>query len=409
MSLILQSILLGISLILAHPAYAQMGLEGFSSGRYEVRKPKQRRPASESENKVYTNNDDEKAKALRPDELVVEEKTKNDAELVKNKQTQKVDQQAEIFKTDQTQKSAQPEKLKQDSAKQELRKLEPPKGLAEVEMVSEEKAQEPSLQQQAESLFSNKTEDIYEFYREQVHPEDSRNNRVELEVNPLIAYMDSQSNYSFRDYTSLFNGFKIKSNIWFTPRIGVTGQILSSLAADVDSVNADRSRIPVKFEFFDLGLNFRTFFGVSRKASSVEFSLLYNDDKMTVPNTNTSRARLKTSGLGVAVKNRIPSSANYAWVVGGSFFPSLQHIESETGAAVTSGTSQESARLGVEFGGEWKFSKENQILWNLNSSVERNIFDGAAQSPDPSTGLTPSNVSVTNALYMFSLGYRWGH
>ncbi len=76
---------------------------------------------------------------------------------------------------------------------------------------------------------------------------------------------------------------------------------------------------------------------------------------------------------------------------------------------MNSGSSDESTRLGLIFGGEWKFTRESQVLWGLDISTERNVFDGPASLPDPSTGETPSNVSVTNSLYMFSLGYRWGH
>jgi hypothetical protein len=105
----------------------------------------------------------------------------------------------------------------------------------------------------------------------------------------------------------------------------------------------------------------------------------------------------------------MPSSHNYAWVFGGSFFPRLQHTESQTGINLQSGAAGESIRIGLDLGGEWKFTRESQMIWNLAVSAERNIFTGAANLVDPETSLTPSNVGVTNSLYMFSLGYRWGH
>jgi hypothetical protein len=269
-------------------------------------------------------------------------------------------------------------------------------------------AEEPTISEQAESLFSSKAEKVYDFYRVQVHPDDIRNNKVELEVMPVMAYADSQSNYSFRQYHSLFNALKLKTNVWFTPRIGVSGQMMFSLAADMDSVS-DSSRVPTKYEFVDLGINFRKFFGVSRLSNSMEFSVLYSDNKVNVDAESTTRPRLKTSGVGLGLKARLPMSEGYAWTFGGSFFPRLQHSEVETGADIRSGSSDENIRIGLDLGGEFKFSRDSQLLWNLGLSTERNTFTGAASLTDPHTGLTPENVSVTNSLYMFSLGYRWGH
>lgn len=380
-------ILVGL-LTLSFQTQAQTGLEGFSSGRYEVRKSskKVRNPASEGETApVVTDADGIKVRTLKASELAAEEKARKDAELAKIEAEKK-----------EAEKKALEAKAAQEAAK-----------VTESAETSSP-VQEPGIGEQAESLFSSKAEKIYDFYRETIHPDDVRNNRVELDVAPVVAYNDAQSNYSYRDYQSFFNALKIKTNVWLTPLIGVSGQIMFSFAADVDSVNST-SRVPAKYEFVDLGVNFRKFFGVSRKSSSVEFSILLSDNKMNVPSDNTSRARLKSQGFGVGMKARIPTSANYAWVVGGSFFPRLQHTESATGATIESGSPEESIRLGLDLGGEWKFTRESQMIWNLGVSTERNIFDGNASLPDPSTGTTPANVSVTNSLYMFSLGYRWGH
>lgn len=363
---------------------AQVGLEGFSSGRYEVRKSNKRNPASETA-PVVTDSDGVAVRTLKTSELEAEEKARKEAEARKKaEENQVVTTTAPAV-----------------SAKPAVEKV--------VDTEDSSEVLEPGIGEQAESLFSNKAGRIYDFYREQIHPDDIRKNRLELEVMPVVAYNDSQSNYGFRDYQSFFNALNIRANVWFTPLIGVSGRILFSFAADVDSVTADQSRIPARFEMVDVGVNFRKFFGVSRKANSLEFSVLLSDSKMTVPSDNTSRARLKTQGLGLGLKGRIPSSADYAWTVGGSFFPRLQHSESETGVAIQSGASEESVRIGLDVGGEWKFTRESQMIWNLGASVERNVFDGTAGIPDPSTGLTPNNVSVTNAFYMLSLGYRWGH
>lgn len=338
---------------------AQMGLEGISSGRYEVRKARSRAPAS----------DDVQIRTVEV----------------------KVDTEKKIPTPPQTSSSV----VSASTADKPVSESPEP--------------QEPTIGEQAESLFSSKAERIYGFYREQIHPDDNRNNRVELDILPVVAYNDSQSNFSYRVYQSYFNGMQFKTNVWFTPLIGVSGKIMFSLAADVDSMATDRSRIAAKYELVDLGVNFRKYFDFSRKSSSLEFSLLYGENKMTTPTDNTSRARLKSQGLGVGMKARMPSSFSYAWVFGGSFFPRILHTEGQTGIDLRSGATGESIRIGLDVGGEWKFTRESQMVWSLGVSAERNIFNGAASLVDPSTSLTPSNVGVTNSLYMFALGYRWGH
>lgn len=379
---------------------AQTSLEGIATGRYEIHKssakPK-RRPASEDPAPVVTDADGVKVRTLKESELAAEEKARKDAELAKIEAEKKAAEKKEA-------EAKALEVKKAETSSPVVSEKETPK-----EETSAKEVEEPGIGEQAQSLFSSKAEKIYEFYREQIHPDDIRNNRLELDITPVVAYNDSQSNYSYRDYQSFFNALKIKSDIWFTPLIGVTGQVMFSLAADVDSLDANKSKVPAKYEFVDLGVNFRKFFGVSRKSNSLEFSILYSDNKFNVPSDNTSRVKIKSSGFGVGLKARLPSSASYAWVFGGNFFPRLQHSESETGINVNSGSSEESSRLAFDFGGEWKFTRESQLIWNLGVSTERNVFDGSANLPDPSTGTTPSNVSVTNSLYMFSLGYRWGH
>lgn len=383
-------ILVGLSSFTLN-AVAQSSLEGFATGRYEKRSSKtSRTPASEEAS--TTTSVSVPAVAV----TVVEKSVEAAAEPVKAPRAKK----AVVVETA-TPAPAVVIVEEKTMSKDAMPTVKPPPP-------SEGPAEEPGISTQAQSLFNDGGQKVYEFYKEQIHDDDVRNNRLEIEVAPTAVYNDSSSNYSFREYQSFFNALKVRANVWLTPLIGVSGQVLFSLAADVDSA-IDSSRVGTKYEFMDIGFNFRKFFGMSRKANSLEFSLLYNEHKMTPASDNMSRAKLSSNGFGVGLKARLPTSLTYSWVLGGSFFPRLQHDEGETGISINSGSMEESARIGVDLGGEWKFDRESQMIWNLGISSERNVFDGAASLPDPSTGTTPSNVSVTNSLYMFSLGYRWGH
>ncbi len=355
-----------IAVTFAAQVFGQVGLEGISSGRYEVRKSVSRKPASSEEITV---------KAVKAPEKVLSSPPPASSETTEQKTV--------------------------DSTEKKSTAVEVTENKAHI-------VSEPSISEQAQSLFSSKADNIYDYYREKIHGDDIRNNRLELDVLPVVAYNDSQSAYSYRDYQSYFNALLLKANVWFTPLLGVSGKVLFSLAADVGAI-ADHSRVPVKYEFMDLGVNIRKFFGLAAQDNSLEYSILYTEYKMATPNDNVSRARLKSSGLGLGLKGRFPTSTSYAWVLGGSLFPRLQHVESQTGIAISSGESLESVRIGFDLGGEWKFNRANQMIWNLNLITERNVFNGAANLPDPSNGQTPVNISVTNSLLMFSLGYRWGH
>lgn len=382
-------------LLLSSLGFAQSSLEGLSSGRYEIhsaKKKSSRGPASESAPHLVTDDDGLKVRTLTEAELTAERKKAEEEQKAQRAKAEA--EKAALAKAEADKQAALAAAAKTAPAVEE--KVKP-------------QAQEPDLTEQAQSLLNAQTEKIFDFYREQVHPDDIRNNKVEIEASPTVVYNESSSNYSYRDYQSYFTALKVRANVWFTPLIGVSGQILFSLAADVPGNGSGSDNVATKYDYLDLALNFRKFFGISRKSNSIETSILLSENKFSPSGENTSRVKTKSTAVGVGVKARFPTSSSYAWVLGGNFFPRVQHDESETGTSATSGSISESTRIGLDLGGEFKFSRESQLIWNLGASTERNLFDGAAAQPDPGTGTTPSNVSVTNALYMFSLGYRWGH
>ncbi len=383
-------------LISGSMALAQSSLEGFSTGRYEIHKSDKkatRKPLSvDEDSKPVTDGDGMKVRLLTPSQLASEKAAEAKAKAVADADAKKLADKQAADKKVLEDKSALEKKLADEQKAKEVATAE---------------AEEPSISEQAESLFSSKAEKVYDYYRQEIHPDDIRNNKVEVEFSPVLGYNDSSSNYSFRQYQSFFEALKLKANVWLTPLIGLSGQILFSFGADIDDAN--HSKVSTKYENLDLGLNFRKFFGVSRKANSLEFSVLYSDNAFKVSNDSTLHPRLKSSGLGVGLKGRFPTSVSYAWTVGGMFFPRLQHSESATAVNVSSGSVDENIRIGFDVGGEWKFSRYSQMIWSLGVTSERNLFTGPASLPDPSTGSTPTGVSVTNTMYLMNLGYRWGH
>lgn len=268
---------------------------------------------------------------------------------------------------------------------------------------------EPTISQQAQSIFSADPEKVLDFYQAQFEETDSRRNKIEISFAPSYVTNESSSNYSYRDYRSVFTGMNLGANVWLTPAVGVGGNFMFSLGADTSGDAVTGTRSPARFEFLDAGLKFRQFFGFSQLSKSVQFDVLYSDYKMNVNADDTYRAKLKTAGLGLKMTLRLPTSSDVAWLVGGSFYPRLQHTESKAGVDISSGNNTENVRMGVQLGSEIKLSRESLIFYEASLMSEKNLFDGAAKSADPATGLTPKNVSVSDSFYMFSLGYRWGN
>jgi len=270
-------------------------------------------------------------------------------------------------------------------------------------------ADEPTITQQAQSIFAATPEKVLDFYQSQFDDSDPRRNKIEITFAPSYISNESSSNYSYRDYRSVFTGMNLGANVWLTPAVGLGGNFLFSLGADTSGDAVTNTRSPARYEFLDIALKFRQFFGFSQTSKSVQFDMLYSDYKMNVNADDIHRAKLKTAGLGLKMSLRVPSSAEVAWIVGGSFYPRLQHTEAKAGADVGSGNNTENVRMGLHLGSEVKLSRESQIFFEASATSEKNLFDGAAKTVDPATGTTPNNVSVTNTFYMFTMGYRWGN
>lgn len=267
---------------------------------------------------------------------------------------------------------------------------------------------EPTVVEQVKDLVLGNPQPSIESYKEQVHPDDVRLNRIEINISPGFIYVDSKSNYSYRNYISPSPYALIGSRIWLTPMLGVYGNYGLSTGADVSEGSNGQSKTAVTHENIDLGIDFRKFFGLSRRSNSVIFGIHYSENKFLVPSDSTKRLKTKSSGLGIHYSSRFPVAPSYAWVFGARIEPKLNHTELPTGLTIMSGSGVESSRVGVNFGGEFKLSRQHQMIWDISVNSEKNLFSGSAYSVDPETGLTPEGVSIINNQVLFTFGYRWG-
>lgn len=280
---------------------------------------------------------------------------------------------------------------------------------AKPDAPAEPAVEPPSYADQVKDLITGKSQPQLEAYVEQVHPDDVRLNKLEINVSPGILYVESKSTYSFRDYTSFSPFARVGGEVWWTPFIGLFGNYGASVGADVIEDSSLQSRKAVNIEIIDGGIEFRKFFGLSRRSNSINVGAYYFEYKFGPKSDSTMRTRTKSNGLGIQFSARFPVAPSYAWIIGAKMAPRISHSEFGTTLGLQSGSDPESSRFALNVGGEFKLSRNHQLIWDLSSAIEKNQYSGMANTTDPKTGVMPSGVSVTNTISLFTLGYRWGN
>ncbi len=247
-----------------------------------------------------------------------------------------------------------------------------------------------------------------EAYVEQIHSDDVRLNKAELSIASGLIMNDAKSNYSYRQYSSSSPHITFKGNFWLSPFMGVYGSYLNSIGSDMTSNPGNNSKIVAQHELTEFGLDLRKHYGMSRKSNSLNYGIFFSEYKLTVPGDTQYRVKLRSTGIGFKVGARFPVTPHYSWTIGGQLIPRVQTIETATALNLNSGSLGESSRFGINFGGEIKLTRFNQIYWILEGFVEKNQFNGQASEVDPETGIAPRGVGVENRFLILSFGYRWG-
>lgn len=278
-------------------------------------------------------------------------------------------------------------------------------GVSQIEEL-DEKAR--PVGKQVKELFLGGSEEEIESYRRMLHPLDTRNNLIEIILAPAFIYNESKSSYWFRDYVSSSPGLVAGANLWLTPFFGIQSGFQTNLNGEIRGNATGTKNIPIEQEWFDAGLRFRKFFGLSRKSSQLVFGIDYSEYIMRVPSDDTNRIGSKSSGVRLNIEANLPSSATHSWILGAEIIPRETHDESKTGINVKSGSKNESTLIGFSFGGLYTFDRSNQVFWKISHRYEKNIFDGQANTTDPVTSIKPEGVTVDNSFTVFQLGYRWG-
>ncbi len=266
-----------------------------------------------------------------------------------------------------------------------------------------------SIKDHVRSLWNSDSSKKVGEYKSGIHPQDNRLNQLEIFLFSGVLSTSAQSNLSYRNYSSLSGFYHVGTKLWLTPRLGVSGHYQSSLGSEVSTTGESVSRVPVTQEEAQFDLEIRDYFGMTRKSKNLSYGLSYFESKFSPNNNDTFRIKSKTLGYGLFLRGRIPHSPGYASQFSTFLAPKTQHQELSTQLLLNSGGSPDSMKYGLGWGGEIKFSRKNQVLWNLQYSLEKIQFSGSSNLPDLNTGATVQNVSVSNQQVQLSFGYQFGN
>jgi hypothetical protein len=193
-----------------------------------------------------------------------------------------------------------------------------------------------------------------------------------------------------------------------SPFFGLSGTYQTSFNSEIKNSIDDTTTEPVEHQWFGADLQFRSFFGVSRKAPSLTFGLGYGEYRMKAKSDSTMRLGIKTSGLRLSLESSIPATRGTAWTMGMEFLPHATHQELKTDLEAQSGSHDQTNVIGFSLGKKYTFSRSQMLFWKLQHQFEKNAFKNEASEPDP-RGRQPSDVSVTNTRTMFLFGFTWGN
>ncbi len=229
----------------------------------------------------------------------------------------------------------------------------------------------------------------------------------DLEIAPAFLYLDSSSNYSFREYNFFSHGLVVSTRLALDKEFSLWGKYTTSLEADISSQG--KNRVGVDDKRVKVGLDIKKTYWTGKKTTSLFYGIFFLENNFKVSSEEENRVNLRTSGFGLRLKIKIPVTEKKSWDLGVALAPKLLHREKDTNRfSLSSGTDAQASELSISLGCDYELSKGESFFWNLEVSSEKNIFSGPVSEPEPKTGQIPTNTSVKQVMSTLSFGYRWG-
>ncbi len=291
--------------------------------------------------------------------------------------------------------------------KEELVEVEPPRpqvNYKEVRLQTEPTT--VPLSQQLQIFLLGDPQEIQNF-RDQLHPMDTKNNKLELGIAPYLYYADSKSSSWYRNYYFASLGLAGDAKFWFTPFFGMHIAYQSSLGASMPGNPAGTVQSSVNYQTTEAGIRFRKYFGLYRKAPQMTYGIDWQDQRINTSGDGNERMNIGTQGLSLSAEALVPSTLAYSQIFNFSFVP--RPWESETQATnASSGGAPEVYMIGVGYGGLYQLDRYHQLFWRIQQRYQKSNYKGTGSGADPITGLTPTRISVTESTTFFYFGIQFG-
>ncbi|MCB0389914.1 MAG: hypothetical protein KDD58_01430 [Bdellovibrionales bacterium] len=245
-------------------------------------------------------------------------------------------------------------------------------------------------------------------YKSILSTNDKRKNILEFSLGPGYIYQNSSSRYWSRNYFSSSPAMDASLAMWLSPFLGIRASYLTSLNAQIISSPTGLEQIEVDHSWFQAGLHFRKYFGINKKAKSLDFGLGFYEYQFEVPSDSVQRMALQSRGLQLSLETELPSANTESWIIGLELMPSLSHKENTKTSNIESGDDNTSSAVGLWFGQKIYFDRKNQIYWKLHHRIEKSNFTGDTSVADPLLKNNITGNAVTNSTTFLKLGFTFG-
>lgn len=249
----------------------------------------------------------------------------------------------------------------------------------------------------------NKNESITPAY-----PESSRQNILEVSIAPGFLYVDSSSQYWFREYSSSGPGLAFRADVWGSSSVGLYAGYFTTLTAGLTSSPTSERVVLADHRFTDIGLHFRKYSNLSAMSASMIFGIGYAEYQMIVPGGEQNRTRVKSSGPNISLQAKFPQNFVRKNIFGIELMPKQNVEEQKTSANVKSGTRPMSYTIKFSVGQEYSIDLNHQVFWRMSYRHEQTVYRGTANVDDPIDGTKPEGVAVRSGMSLFEVGYTWG-
>lgn len=267
---------------------------------------------------------------------------------------------------------------------------------------------DPTLEENVRAIVTEEDPDSLVIYKKQIHPNDVRRNKLEIDIRLGQASKTSKSEFRFKDYSFSSPNVGIRARFGLTPMVSFVGDFSSLVSGNIPYISKS-TLIGVVDETSYFGLHYRKYQGLSRRASSFEIGLGYLDSQFRVPKSVTERIGQSTSGLDLNGTLRVSNAVNHTLLFSVKVAPALKAKEPASQSLISSGKSKSSYLIGASIGGEYFLERRRQITWNFGWEEMVARYSGSATPADPLSNQVMSDVKVSETLIHLSVGYRWGH